>query len=122
MDNDVGRRLTNAVRGHILEIDIWNKDKLDIGERSSAMTTLENTISMMENLPETDLVKIQDFIRGLFRQHESDPVDITVGKALRRMSKRDFIEDVKAGESDIADGRYTEASEVFDGLEKRYGF
>ena len=47
MDNDVGRRLTNAVRGHILEIDIWNKDKLDIGERSSAMTTLENTNSML---------------------------------------------------------------------------
>ena len=67
-------------------------------------------------------MKIPDFISGLFRQHERDPVDITVGKALRRMSKRDFIEDVKAGESDIADGRYTEASEVFDGLEKRYGF
>lgn len=59
-------------------------------------------------------------MKNLFRQHEGGPVDSKVGKALGRMSKRDFIEDVKVGESDIADSRYREASEVFDESEKRY--
>lgn len=42
-------------------------------------------------------------MKNFFRQHEGGPVDSKVGKALGRMSKRDFIEDVKVGESDIAD-------------------
>lgn len=86
------------------------------------MTTLEHTISMIEKLPENDLVKIQDFIRQLFQQQEEAPVDSSVGKVLKRMSKRDFMEDIKAAESDIAGGRYREANGVFDGLEKKYGF
>lgn len=86
------------------------------------MTTLENTISMIEKLPETDLIKIQNLIKNLFCQHEYESVDNTVGRALKRMSKEDFVEDAAIGESDIADGRYREANEVFDGLEQRYEF
>lgn len=86
------------------------------------MTTLEHTISMMEKLPEADLVKIQDLTKKLFRQHEYESADNEVGKALKRMSKKDFIEDAAIAERDIADGRYGEANEVFDGLEQRYGF
>lgn len=32
------------------------------------MSTLENTISVLEVLPETDLVKIQDYTRSLLKQ------------------------------------------------------
>ncbi len=32
------------------------------------MSTLENTVSMMKALPETDLVKIEDFTRNLFQK------------------------------------------------------
>lgn len=35
------------------------------------MNTLENTISMLEVLPEADLVKIQDFTRKLFKQRST---------------------------------------------------
>ena len=45
------------------------------------MTTLENTISMMEKLPEADLVEIQDLIKKLFKQHEYETADKAVGKA-----------------------------------------
>lgn len=38
------------------------------------------------------------------------------------MSKKDFMEDVTVAENDMANGRYREATEVFDGLEQRYGF
>lgn len=86
------------------------------------MTTLENTISMMEKLPEADLIKIQDLIKKLFRQHESESTDAAVGQILKRMSKADFMEDVMAAEKDIAANRYKSADEVFDGLEQRYGF
>lgn len=86
------------------------------------MTTLENTISMMEKLPEADLVKIQDLIKSLFRQHEYESTDNAVVMALKRMSKKDFMDDVANAEIDIAKGRYKRANEVFDELEQRYGF
>lgn len=85
------------------------------------MTTLENTISMMEKLPETGLIKIQDLIKKFFGQHESESTDAAVGQILKRMSKDDFMEDAMAAENDIAAGRYKSADEVFEGLEQRYG-
>ncbi len=84
------------------------------------MTTLERTISMMEKLPEADLIKIQDLIKKLFRQHEL--TDVTVGRSLKRMSKDDFMKDAMTAENDIAAGRYKSTNEVFDELEQRYGF
>ncbi len=75
---------------------------------------------MIEKLPETDLIKIQDLIRQLFQQHE--PADNAVGKTLKRMSREDFLRDVADAERDIAEGRYRAVDEVFDGLEQRYGF
>lgn len=86
------------------------------------MTTLETTISMMEKLPEADLLKIQNLIKKLFYQHEDESTDFAVGQALKPMSKEDFMEDIMAAENDIAAGRYRNANEVFDELERRYGF
>lgn len=86
------------------------------------MTTLESTISMMEKLPESDLIKIQDFIKKLFRQHEYELTDAAVGRALKHMSKDDFMKDAMTAEKDITAGRYKSANEVFDELEQRYGF
>lgn len=86
------------------------------------MTALENTISMMEKLPETDLIEIQNLIKKRFRQHESESTDAAVGRVLKRMSKADFMEDARVAEKDIAADRYKSADEVFDGLEQRYGF
>lgn len=84
------------------------------------MSTLEKTISMIETLPETDLIKIQDFIQKLFQQRED--VDDAAGRVLSPMSREDFLKDIETAEKAIADGQYRNAEEVFDGLEQRYGF
>ncbi len=78
------------------------------------MSTLEKTISMIENLPEADLLKIQDFIKKFFGQHECETLNL--------MSKEDFLQDIKTAEKEIADGCYKGAQKVFDELEQRYGF
>lgn len=41
-----------------------------IQEEEIIMSTLQNTISMMETLPETDLIKIQKFTKKLSQRHE----------------------------------------------------
>ncbi len=79
-------------------------------------------MSKQEKLSEDDLMKIQDLIKKFFSQHEYEPTDKEVGNALKCMSKKDFMEYVTVAENDMANGRYREATEVFDGLEQRYGF
>lgn len=86
------------------------------------MSTLEKTITMMETLSETDLIKIQDLILRLFQQQEQEMADDAVGKVLKPMSRKDFMDDVETAEKEIANGKYRSAEEVFDGLEEKYGF
>lgn len=86
------------------------------------MNTLKNTISMLEVLPEADLLKIQDFARELSRRHELEAADETVGRFLRPLSTEDFMRDIEKAEKQYAAGEYSSAEEVFDGLEQRYGF
>lgn len=57
------------------------------------MSTLQNTISMMQTLPEADLIKIQDFTR--------------------KLSKRRELE--------AAEGKYQEAGEFLAELKAEYG-
>ncbi len=86
------------------------------------MSTLERTISMMETLPETDLLKIQDFIQNHFHQRECEMTDDVIGKLLQPMAMKDFPDDIETAEAEICSGRCRNAEEVFDGLEKRYNF
>ncbi|MCM1537432.1 MAG: hypothetical protein NC254_03430 [bacterium] len=86
------------------------------------MSTLEKTISMIETLPEADLIKIQDLIQKLFQQRKKESVEDAVGRMLKPMEKEDFLRDVETAEKEIADGMYRKAEEVFDGMEQRYGF
>ncbi len=86
------------------------------------MSTLEKTISMMETLPEADLIKIQDLIQKLFQQREQEMADDKVGKILKPMSREDFLNDVKTAEKEISDRKYRSVKGVFDELEQKYGF
>lgn len=85
------------------------------------MTTLENTISMLKTLPETDLVEIQSLTKKLFQRHEYETVDKAVGKFLTPMSRADFLNDIETAEQEIADGKCRPAKEVWNGLEHKYG-
>ena len=81
------------------------------------MSTLEKTISMMENLPEPDLLLVQDLIKQLFQQHEYETVDYAVGTVLKPMSKDDFLKDIETAEQEIASGQYRTAEEVFAAMD-----
>lgn len=85
------------------------------------MSTLQNTISMMKTLPDSDLLKIQDFIKKLSKSHELEAADED-GSFLKPMSSEDFMRDIKAAEKQYATGEYSSAKEVFNELEQRYGF
>ena len=84
------------------------------------MSTLENTVSMMKTLPETDLIKIQTFTECLFRLREHE-LDDKVCRFLKPMSRDDFIKNIETAEQEIIDGKYSRAEEVFDEFERRYG-
>lgn len=86
------------------------------------MSTLQNTISMLEVLPESDLIKVQNFTKKLSKHHELEAVDEAAGRFLKPMSRADFMQDVKKAEQEIANGKYSSVKEVFHGLERRYKF
>ncbi len=86
------------------------------------MSTLQNTISMMKNLPEADLIKIQDFTKKLSKGRELEAADEAVAKFLKPMSPEDFMRDIETAEKQYAAGEYSNAEEVFNELEQRYRF
>ena len=85
------------------------------------MSILQNTISMLEVLPEADLIKIQDFAKKLSRNHELEAADEAVGNFLKPMSQEDFLKDIEIAEKQCAAGECSSAEEVLNGLERRYG-
>lgn len=78
------------------------------------MSTLENTISMLEVLPETDLIKIQDYTRSLFKQHGAEyPFPL--------LGEEDIIKIAENSERQIADGECKNAKEFLSELRQEYG-
>jgi len=86
------------------------------------MSTLQNTISMLEVLPEADLLKIQDFTKKLFKRRELEAANEAVGKFLPPKSREDIYRDLEQSRKQIEMGQCRSAEEVFNGLEQRYGF
>lgn len=86
------------------------------------MSTLQKTISMIENLPEADLLKIQDFTRKLSKRHELEMADEAVGRFLPPKSAEDIYRDLEKSRRQAAEGNCKGAEKVFDELERRYGF
>lgn len=78
------------------------------------MSTLENTISILEVLPETDLIKIQDYARSLFKQRRAEyPFPL--------LGEKDIIEIAETSERQIADGECKNAGEFLSELRQEYG-
>ena len=85
------------------------------------MTILENTISMMKTLPETDLVEIQSLTKKLFQRHECETVDKAVGKFIKPLSREDIYRDLEIAHQQIASGEYQDANEFIVRVKKEYG-
>lgn len=85
------------------------------------MNTLQNTISMMQTLPEADLIKIQDFTRSLSRRHELEAADEAVGSFLPPKSREDIYRDLEISRQQAEEGKYQEAGEFLSELRTEYG-
>ncbi len=78
------------------------------------MSTLDNTISMIEVLPETDLIKIQDLAKKLFQQQKDDcPFPLK--------SREDIYRDLEISRKQTAAGEYQKAGEFLAELREEYG-
>ena len=78
------------------------------------MSTLENTISMLEVLPETDLIKIQDYARSLFKQRGAEyPFPL--------LSEEDIIKIAETSERQIANCKCKNAKDFLSELRQEYG-
>ncbi len=78
------------------------------------MSTLENTISMLEVLPEADLIKIHDFTKKLFRQRGAEC-------SFPLLSEEDIMQSIETSEQQIVNGEYRGAGEFLAGLRQEYG-
>lgn len=86
------------------------------------MNTLQNTIAVVKTLPETDLIKIQDFTKKFSKHHELEATDEAVSRFLSPKSCEDIYRDLEKSRKQIEAGKSSSAEEVFNELEQRYGF
>ena len=77
------------------------------------MSTLEATISMIEVLPEADLIKIQDFIKTIFEQHSSE-------SPFPLLDEGDILKDMETSERQFVEGKYKGAKQVLNEIRKEY--
>jgi len=84
------------------------------------MSTLENTVAMMEVLPETDLIKIQNFTKELIKLYENE-VDDKAGRFLAPMTENDFLHDIGISEEQYNKGEYQEMGEALDEICRELG-
>lgn len=78
------------------------------------MSTLENTISMLEVLPEADLIKIQDFTKKLFCQQGTEcPFTLK--------SREEIYMDLEVSRQQAAKGKCQEMGEALAEIRSKYG-
>ncbi len=85
------------------------------------MSTLQSTISMMQTLPEADLIKIQNFTKKLSKRRELESADEAVGRFLPPKSREDIYRDLETSRQQAAEGDYQEAGEFLAELRAEYG-
>ncbi|MCM1245533.1 MAG: hypothetical protein NC293_07815 [Roseburia sp.] len=85
------------------------------------MNTLQSTISMIEVLPEADLLKIQDFAKKLSKRRELETADEAVGRFLPPKSKEDIYRDLEMSRQQAAEGKCQEMGEALAEIRARYG-
>ncbi len=77
------------------------------------MSTLQNTISMIEVLPEADLLKIQDFAKKLFQRNTKCPFP--------PKSEEEIYRDLEISRQQAAEGKCQEMGEALEEIRAKYG-
>lgn len=82
--------------------------------KGEEMSTLENTISMLEVLPETDLIKIQNFAEKLFRQSGAKC-------PFPPKSKKEIYRDLEISRQQASEGKCQEMGQALAEIREKYG-
>lgn len=77
------------------------------------MSTLESTISMLEVLPESDLIKIQDFVRKLFWQRGSEC-------PFPPKSRQEIYRDLEISRQQAAEGKCQDMEQALLEIRSKY--
>lgn len=82
------------------------------GTEGKLMSTLEATVSMLETLPEEDLIAINGIVRR-FVVKESNPY--------RPLSKQETLEKLAVSRRHAKEGKVTEARQAVGEIRKKHG-
>lgn len=85
------------------------------------MSILQNTISMLEVLSESDLIKVQNSTKKLSKRHESKSINDSIDKFLKPKSRENIYRDLEISRKQSNDGEYQEADVFLDEIRKEYG-
>ncbi|MCM1536360.1 MAG: hypothetical protein NC126_10605 [Clostridium sp.] len=78
------------------------------------MNTLENTVSMMELLPEEDLIEIQSLTKKLFNLRNAD-------NPFQPLSKQEIIKELQISREQTMNGQYKDMDKALEGIREKYG-
>lgn len=78
------------------------------------MNTFESTVSMMEVLPESDLIEIQNFTKKLYMLRNAD-------SPFHPLSEDDILNDLQISREQIAQGKYKEMGQAIEEIRHKYG-
>ncbi|MCM1327601.1 MAG: hypothetical protein NC094_08750 [Bacteroidales bacterium] len=78
------------------------------------MNTLENTVSMMELLPEEDLIEIQSLTKKLFNLRNAD-------NPFQPLSKQEILKELQISREQTMNGQYKDMDKALEGIREKYG-
>lgn len=78
------------------------------------MNTLKNTVSMMELLPEEDLIEIQSLTKKLFNLRNAD-------NPFQPLSKQEIIKELQTSRKQTMNGQCKDMDKALEGIREKYG-
>lgn len=78
------------------------------------MNTIENTVLMMEALPEADLIEIQNFTKKLYMLRNSE-------SPFRPLTGEEILADLQISREQIAQGKCKEMGQAITEIRRKYG-
>ena len=76
------------------------------------MSTLESTISMLENMPQSDVEVIYTMTKALFDKQASP---------FQALSREQILRDLAESRQQIEKGQYADAKDALQALRSKYG-
>ena len=82
------------------------------------MTIYEATVSMMQNLPEADLLVINEFVKRLSSKEE---IRKERYNPFKHLTREEIVEQLAIARNNAEDGHVMEARQASDNIRAKYG-